>query len=88
MSGDDGDAWAATASKSSGLTQFFVFVVAFQLRRLVRARLHIPGSCLGDLACTFFCAPCALTQMVGQLWRRPAATPGCTLCSDEPGGLP
>jgi hypothetical protein len=81
--GDGGD----VAARSS-LAQVFVFVVAFQLRRLVRGRLHIPGTWFEDCLCSWFCLPCVVTQMVGQLWRQPSVEPGWTIFNDEPGNLP
>jgi len=47
---------------------FFVFFVlvtfVLQLRGIVRALLGIPGSTGDDCLHSFFCSPCAITQMV------------------------
>lgn len=67
-------------------TGIFLFVVACQLRGLVRQLYSIPGSCCDDCCRSFFCQPCVITQLVGQLWLEPSKTPGCSI-SSEPGSL-
>jgi Cys-rich protein (TIGR01571 family) len=68
-------------------SHLFLFIVLFQLRGLVRTQQKIPGSCCGDCMCALCCAPCAVTQMVGQLWVKPDEQPGCH-CSEAPATLP
>ena len=51
---DEGPHHEAPAKFSTA--QVFVFVVAFQLRRLARDRLAIPGTCVEDFLCAWFCA--------------------------------
>mmetsp|Transcript_19858 Transcript_19858/g.23592 ORF Transcript_19858/g.23592 Transcript_19858/m.23592 type:complete len:183 (-) Transcript_19858:81-629(-) len=60
----------------------FIFIVVFQLRGIVRQRLAIPGDCCMDCLWSFFCVPCAITQMNGTLWRQPENEPGCS-CDDR-----
>mmetsp|Transcript_83681 Transcript_83681/g.167602 ORF Transcript_83681/g.167602 Transcript_83681/m.167602 type:complete len:192 (+) Transcript_83681:95-670(+) len=74
-SGDD-KAWRKS---TSGFYSLFCVIVMTRLRGSVRARYNIQGSCFADCLLSWWCAPCTLTQMVGQLWIQPEVTPGCDI---------
>jgi Cys-rich protein (TIGR01571 family) len=65
----------------------FLFIVACQLRTHVRRARRIDGDGCGDCCATFWCGPCAMTQMVGEMWSQPEVTPGCD-CSERAASLP
>lgn len=60
-----------------GLSQIWLVVAVWQLRTMVRERHNIGGSLCNDFVCAWCCAPCTLTQMVGQMWKEPSRDPGC-----------
>lgn len=53
-----------------------LFTITAQLRGIVRNRFNINGGVLEDAIFSIFCAPCVITQMVGQLWSDPHSVPG------------
>lgn len=55
------------------------------MRRRVRTRFGISGSCPGDLACAFFCASCSHCQNGRELTNR-GFWPGGTICATQPAG--
>jgi hypothetical protein len=69
------------------LGQIFLIAVLVQVRRATRLYHNIPGSCCEDCCTSYFCMACTVTQVVGQLWARPAEVPGCT-CGDQAAHLP
>lgn len=68
------------------MAEIFLFVVLCQLRGIVRNVFQIPGSGCEDCVVSYFCAPCTITQLAGQLWSDPTQNPGCT-CDDSPAGV-
>jgi len=74
-------------TNSYSISRLVLFVVCFQLRRATARILLIRSTCIQDCLCAYFCLPCAITQMVGQLWHNPKVVPGCDF-SAEPGHLP
>mmetsp|Transcript_42092 Transcript_42092/g.71553 ORF Transcript_42092/g.71553 Transcript_42092/m.71553 type:complete len:214 (+) Transcript_42092:267-908(+) len=60
----------------------YMFLVLFQLRSQVRRRLNLPGNCCEDCCCSLWCTPCVVTQLMHQLWARPAEVPGCSFTED------
>ena len=57
----------------------FNLIVALSLRGSVRKLRQIRGNFFEDLCVTCFCTPCAVTQMVMEMWSIPSQTPGCDL---------
>lgn len=60
----------------SSFFSIFIWILTFQLRQIVRTRFNIYGGCIEDVFLSFFCTPCVITQMVGQLWATPSVVPG------------
>ena len=79
--------FGSSNNPSTGLSGAFIAVVVFQLRRLVRAHFGISGSCLSDGLASIICGPCAIIQMVHQLWEVPENIPGWDT-SEAPAMLP
>jgi Cys-rich protein (TIGR01571 family) len=69
--------FSAKSKVNTGYFNFFLFVITYQLRGVVRRQFNIGGGCLEDMFLSLFCPPCVITQMVGQLWAEPAVVPGC-----------
>jgi Cys-rich protein (TIGR01571 family) len=42
----------------------FITIMAFSLRKSVRAKFGIPGSCFEDCCCAFWCNCCVVSQML------------------------
>jgi Cys-rich protein (TIGR01571 family) len=85
---------SATADPDSGntatsynLSKLWLFVAIFMLRGFIRQRNNIPGSACEDCCTAWWCAPCAVTQMLGQMWATPEQQPGCDF-SEAPAMLP
>jgi len=67
----------AAAGFSANLSNLFLFVAMWQLRTKLRERHNIPGSCGEDFCTAFWCGPCTVTQLLGQMWVKPEVQPGC-----------
>ena len=65
----------------------WIIIIAFLLRGKIRQLRQIRGSCCEDCLTAFFCTPCSITQMVGEMWHDPNKMPGCNW-SAGPGALP
>jgi Cys-rich protein (TIGR01571 family) len=74
--------WGGAMHSSYNIRGLFAFVVLFQLRGIVRRKHNIPGGDCNDCCVSFWCAPCAITQIVGQLWKNPEEVPGCS-CNED-----
>ena len=71
----------------SQLNKLWLFGVIWYLRSALRARQGIPGNGLEDCCTAFWCAPCAVTQMLAQMWAKPEVQPGCQ-CTEASAMLP
>ena len=76
----------SSAGAQTSLTKLFLAIAIWQLRTMLRKRQNIPGGNCEDCLISFFCSPCAVTQMVGQMWARPEQSPGCTF-DESPAAL-
>eukprot|EP00616_Rhizochromulina_sp_CCMP1243_P010081 CAMPEP_0118981704 /NCGR_PEP_ID=MMETSP1173-20130426/31136_1 /TAXON_ID=1034831 /ORGANISM="Rhizochromulina marina cf, Strain CCMP1243" /LENGTH=205 /DNA_ID=CAMNT_0006932147 /DNA_START=72 /DNA_END=689 /DNA_ORIENTATION=+ len=63
-----------------------LMVVLVQIRGSVRLRYGIPGNCCCDCLASFFCTPCTVTQLIGQMWSNPNDNPGC-VCDQTPASI-
>ena len=59
----------------------FLFICLVLIRGRIRKLYEITEGCgvAEDLCLSWFCFPCALAQVVGQVWKDPAKVPGCNL---------
>jgi Cys-rich protein (TIGR01571 family) len=55
----------------------WVIIIVFLLRGKIRQLRQIEGTCCEDCLTAFFCTPCSITQMVGEMWHDPKQKPGC-----------
>ena len=65
----------------------FLTFVLFKARTQIRVKMGIPGSPMEDCCIACWCQPCALQQMIGQIWHHPSSTPGCAV-NDHVATLP
>ena len=61
----------------------FIAIIACQLRSHVRRVRNISGTPTKDCCVTWFCLPCSITQMVGEMWEDPSIHPGCHLTGNQ-----
>ena len=67
--------------------RLWITIILLLLRGKSRQLRQIRGSCCEDCLAAFCCTPCAITQMVGEMWHDPEKKPGCD-CSVGPGAEP
>lgn len=56
----------------------FIVIVLIKLREIVRHHYQIPGGWCNDCFASWCCMPCAIQQLIGQLWAVPQQDPGCS----------
>ena len=59
----------------------FLFLCMVLIRGRVKKLYEIKegAGVAEDLCLSWFCFPCTLGQLVGQVWRNPARIPGCNI---------
>ena len=68
------------------ISRLYLAICLLLLRTAVRRTLNIPGDGCTDCLVSVCCTPCAITQIVGQLWIKPEERPGCDF-SEKPAEL-
>lgn len=68
----------------SSVAYAFAFFLVWWLRRRVRSILRIPGFCIEDALCAFFCQCCALFQLGLHVGSMPHEAKGACKCCGAP----